>query len=73
MAELDRMAYSFFRKKGLLDPDFVALLAHVVLGETCCGLQGFRAGRSSNLWLLRDTLSGWVAEAKCTPGSLRHL
>ncbi|KXZ44087.1 hypothetical protein GPECTOR_74g701 [Gonium pectorale] len=30
--ELDRKAYSFFRRKGPFDPDFLQLLAHVVLG-----------------------------------------
>ncbi|KAG2449076.1 hypothetical protein HYH02_005825 [Chlamydomonas schloesseri] len=30
--ELDRKAYSFFRRKGPFDPDFLQLLAHVILG-----------------------------------------
>lgn len=32
LQEVDRLAYSFFRRRGLLDVDFLALLAHVLLG-----------------------------------------
>lgn len=30
--EIDRKAYSFFRRKGPLDPDFLQLMSHVVVG-----------------------------------------
>ncbi|KIY98661.1 monooxygenase [Monoraphidium neglectum] len=32
LQEVDRLAYSFFRRRGIFDTDFLALLAHVLLG-----------------------------------------
>jgi 2-polyprenyl-6-methoxyphenol hydroxylase-like FAD-dependent oxidoreductase len=32
LQEVDRLAFSFFRRRGLFDKDFVSLFAHVILG-----------------------------------------
>ncbi|PNH10362.1 Kynurenine 3-monooxygenase [Tetrabaena socialis] len=42
--ELDRKAYSFFRRKGPFDPDFVQLLAHVILGTVLSKIVPFLYG-----------------------------
>ncbi|GLC46748.1 hypothetical protein PLESTF_000431900 [Pleodorina starrii] len=42
--ELDRKAYSFFRRKGPLDPDFLQLLAHVILGTILSKIVPFLYG-----------------------------
>ncbi|EFJ43553.1 flagellar-specific protein Ssa14 [Volvox carteri f. nagariensis] len=42
--ELDRKAYSFFRRKGPFDPDFLQLLAHVILGTLLSKIVPFLYG-----------------------------
>eukprot|EP00878_Enallax_costatus_P016055 GHUV01016834.1.p1 GENE.GHUV01016834.1~~GHUV01016834.1.p1 ORF type:complete len:473 (+),score=145.50 GHUV01016834.1:831-2249(+) len=42
--ELDAKAYSFFRRRGILDPDFLQLLSHVVLGTILSKIVPFLYG-----------------------------
>ena len=43
--EIDRMAYSFFRKKGIFDPDFMKLLSHIILGTILSKLVPYWYGK----------------------------
>lgn len=54
--ELDRKAYSFFRRKGPLDPDFLQLLAHVLLGTILSTLVPFLYGKRPALLQLGSGL-----------------
>ncbi|KAG2495591.1 hypothetical protein HYH03_006191 [Edaphochlamys debaryana] len=49
LCELDRKAYSFFRRKGPLDPDFLQLLSHVILGTILSKIVPFLYGSKPKL------------------------
>ncbi len=53
--QLDRKAYSFFRRKGLLDPDFLQLLSHIVIGTLLSKLVPFLYGPKVKLLQLGTT------------------
>uniref|UniRef100_A0A383WAT6 FAD-binding domain-containing protein n=1 Tax=Tetradesmus obliquus TaxID=3088 RepID=A0A383WAT6_TETOB len=53
--ELDAKAYSFFRRRGLLDPDFLQLLSHVLLGTILSKLVPFLYGPKPALLKLGST------------------
>eukprot|EP00877_Chromochloris_zofingiensis_P014865 jgi/Chrzof1/9632/Cz04g10110.t1 len=53
--ELDSKAYSFFRRRWLLDPDFVQLLSHVVLGMLLSKIVPFLYGDKPALLKLGST------------------
>jgi ubiquitin carboxyl-terminal hydrolase 48 len=42
--EIDRKAYSFFRRRGPFDPDFLQLLSHVLLGTILSKILPFLYG-----------------------------
>jgi ubiquitin carboxyl-terminal hydrolase 48 len=42
--EIDRKAYSFFRRRGPFDPDFLQLLSHVLLGTVLSKIIPFLYG-----------------------------
>jgi hypothetical protein len=44
LQEVDRLAYSFFRRRGIFDADFLALLAHVLVGTILSKLVPFLYG-----------------------------
>ncbi|GFR39880.1 hypothetical protein Agub_g382 [Astrephomene gubernaculifera] len=55
--ELDRKAYSFFRRKGPFDPDFLQLLAHVLLGSLLSKVVPFLYGPKPALLRLGSGVS----------------
>eukprot|EP00879_Flechtneria_rotunda_P010233 GHRR01010699.1.p1 GENE.GHRR01010699.1~~GHRR01010699.1.p1 ORF type:complete len:574 (+),score=201.61 GHRR01010699.1:88-1722(+) len=54
--ELDAKAYSFFRRRGLLDPDFLQLLSHVVLGTILSKIVPFLYGNKPALLKLGSNI-----------------
>jgi len=53
--ELDAKAYSFFRRRGPFDPDFLQLLSHVVLGTILSKVLPFLYGAKPALLQLGST------------------
>lgn len=53
--ELDEKAYSFFRRKGPFDPDFLQLLSHVLLGTILSKIVPFIYGSKPALLKLGST------------------
>jgi kynurenine 3-monooxygenase len=47
--EIDRKAFSFFRRKGPFDPDFLQLLSHVILGTILSKIVPFLYGKQPKL------------------------
>lgn len=47
--EIDRKAFSFFRRRGPLDPDFLQLLSHVILGTVLSKIVPFLYGSKPKL------------------------
>ncbi|KAF8072714.1 kmo [Scenedesmus sp. PABB004] len=54
--ELDAKAYSFFRRRGLADPDFLQLLSHVLVGTILSKLVPFLYGRQPALLQLGSSV-----------------
>lgn len=50
--EIDRKAFSFFRRKGPFDPDFLQLLSHIVVGVILSKIVPFLYGEKPKLFML---------------------
>jgi len=61
--EIDRKAFSFFSRKGPLDPDFLQLLSHVVLGTVLSKLVPFLYGDKPKLLQLGTAPYGEILAA----------
>lgn len=61
--EIDRKAFSFFRRKGPFDPDFLQLLSHVILGTILSKIVPFLYGKKPKLLELGSAPYGQILQA----------
>jgi hypothetical protein len=67
--ELDAKAYSFFRRRGLFDKDFMQLLSHVLVGTILSKIVPFLYGEPRVV--LRRWLRSQSSEARPTGTRVR--